>query len=338
MKPVKIAMIGNRHDHAPANFTAIQKHPEAFDLVGLAEMTPSPDDALYRDTPHLSLSELLMRRDLEAVIIEAGKEHGIRYAQMFAERGLPVFLDKPGSTDIPGFERFMNTMKQKRLPVQMGYMYRFNPMVERVMEMVKHGELGEIFSVEAQMSVRHDTEKRRWLSRYTGGTLFYLGCHLIDAVCRIMGFPEEILPLSLSTGNEDLPSEDLGCAVLKYPRGLAYIKASASEYNGFDRRQLVICGTRGTVEIRPWEIKTDRGQITRAKVTLEGDEPPQWADGGRMIETEPYERYDPGLLHFARLVRGEAEMQTTYEYEIELFRTIVRACGADKSVFRPEFL
>ena len=40
----------------------------------------------------------------------------------------------------------------------MGYMYRYNKAVQRALQMKKSGELGEIFSVEAHMSVRHDEE------------------------------------------------------------------------------------------------------------------------------------------------------------------------------------
>lgn len=333
MEPVKIAVIGNRHDHTLPNLNAMKAHPETFDIIGAAELDETKSLKPFEGIRIYTLDELLCMDRLEAVVIEAGKEYEIGYAQKFADRGLPVFLDKPGSADLPRFERFMSTMKSKRLPVQIGYMYRFNPMVVKAAEMVDGGKLGEIFSVEAQMSIYHKKEKREWLGRYKGGMMFYLGCHLVDMVCRFAGFPKEIIPLSCSTHSDGIDSEDYGCAIFRYDNGVSFIKTCAGEYNGFDRRQLVISGTKGTLEIRPWEILTDGGQLTDAKLTLASDAPPQAHDGSKPLRSEVYERYYPMLLHFAKLVRGEAVMQHDYDYEVRLLETIIKACGAEDNVF-----
>lgn len=59
--------------------------------------------------------------------------------------------------------------KAKSLPVQMGYMYRYNPAVEDCLSLVKSGRLGKIHSVTALMSSDHSPEKRRWLGRFDDG-------------------------------------------------------------------------------------------------------------------------------------------------------------------------
>lgn len=333
MKPVKIAQIGTGHDHASATYGSLKKNSDLFELVGLAEPIPENHSRIYKDAKVFTVEELLAMPDLEAVAIEAGKEHGVKYAQLFADRGIAVHVDKPGSADLPSWEKFIATMKAKRLPLSLGYMYRFNPLVMQALEMARNGELGDIFSVEAHMSVRHDTEKRRWLGKYKGGALYYIGCHLVDMVCQFQGFPDEVLPLTTRTRNEGVESEDYGFAVLKYPKGVSFVKTCSSELNGFDRRQLVICGTKGTYEIRPWEIHTTGGQRTEAKLTLLRDNQNHWANGAKMIESDIYDRYDAMMRHFAAQIRQNAVMLCSYEYELELFRTIIKACGAESEVF-----
>jgi predicted dehydrogenase len=333
MKPVKIAQIGTGHDHASATYNCLRKNSDCFELIGLAEPIPENRNRIYKDAKVYTVDELLAMPDLEAVAIEAGKEHEIVYAQLFADKGIAVHIDKPGSADFPRYEKFITTMKEKQLPLSIGYMYRFNPLVRQALEMTRNGELGEIFSVEAQMSVRHDTEKRRWLGKYKGGALYYLGCHLIDMVCQFHGFPNEIIPLSTCTHNEGVETEDYGFAVLKYDNGISFVKTCSSELNGFDRRQLVICGTKGTFEIRPWEIHTNGGQITEAKLTLLRDNPNHWSNGSKKIVSEIYDRYDAMMRHFALQVRGKADMICSYDYELELMRNIIKACGAVESVF-----
>lgn len=337
MKPVKVAQIGTGHDHATASWGALKKNSDCFELVGIAEPISENagrlNDAAYKDAKIYTLDELLAMDDLEAVVIEAGKENEVRYAQMFADKGIAVHVDKPGSSDYNEYAKLINTMKVKQLPLSVGYMYRFNPLVMKALEMARSGELGEIYSVEAQMSVRHDSAKRRWLGKYKGGMLYFLGCHLIDMVCQFQGFPDEILPLSTSTGNEGIASEDFGFAVLKYKNGVSFVKTCASELNGFDRRQLVICGTKGTFEIRPWEIHTSRGQLTDAKLTLLHGGQNHWADDSEKIESEPYDRYDAMMRRFASQVRGEVGLLCDYDYELELMRTIITACGAKNAVY-----
>ena len=338
MKPIKIAQIGVGHDHAVCCWECINKNTDIFETVGLV---PVPDEyqsrlswKQYEGAKLVTVEELLAMDDLDAVAIETGKEYSVEYAQMFADKGIPVYVDKPGSADFSRWEKFVTTMKEKQLPLSVGYMYRFNPMVQKALEMKKNGEFGEIFAVEAQMSVRHDTEKRRWLGRYKGGTLYFLGCHLVDMICQFAGFPDEVIPLSRKTGNEDVDAEDYGFAVFKYKNGISFCKACSSELNGFDRRQLVVSGTKATIEIRPWEVHVPGGQRTNAKLTVLTDERKHWQDDSEKLETEVYDRYLAMMTHFAKMVRGEAEMVCSYDYEIELLRHVIMACGGTETVMK----
>lgn len=41
--------------------------------------------------------------------------------------------------------------------------------------------------------------------------------------------------------------------VFRYRNGISFAKSTAVEYGGFERRQLVVCGSKGTVELKPFE-------------------------------------------------------------------------------------
>lgn len=339
MKAIKVALIGNGHDHAPWNYYAIKRHPEIFDLIGVCDLIPGKDEKIYAGEKRFSLEELLENDLLDAVIIESGKESEVYYAQKFALRAVPVFLDKPGSSNYDEYEKLLAIVKEKNLPFGLGYVYRFNPMVKKALEMQKNGMLGSVFSVEAQMSVYHNKTKRQWLKKYKGGMMFYLGCHLIDAVCMFKGFPEEIIPLNACSGNDGIDCEDIGCAVLKYSDGPSFIKACASEVNGYARRQIVVTGTRGTVEISPPEehCESDGGEedlVARAVITLGSSDNKQWGNSGVKEVSEPFARYAPMLIQFARQVRGEEGYVMPLDYELKLMRTVVAACGAENETYR----
>ena len=65
------------------------------------------------------------------------------------------------------------------------------------------------------MNCYHNVEIRRWLEGYEGGMMFFLGCHLIDLIYRIMGEPQEVIPMNCSTGVDGVTGQDYGMAVLK---------------------------------------------------------------------------------------------------------------------------
>ncbi len=331
MKPkIKIAQIGTGHDHAPGMMDTLRKLPEEYDIVGIAEpieaRLPNLQTPTYREENHYTVDQLL-QMDLDAVAIETDEEYATEYAQLFADRGVAVHLDKPGSHGVTSFEKLVRTLQAKKLPFHQGYMYRYNPMIRRAYDEIAAGSLGEIYSIEAHMSVRHPVEKRQWLGKYKGGMMYWLGCHLLDLVYRIQGEPEVVHALSRPVGSDGVTSEDYGAALLEYKNGVSFVRTSMVEYGGGSRRQVVFCGTGGTIEIAPTEAWHPKGLKSYARYTNfqnAGSNANGWSENW---ETEVFDRYEAMMRNFAAMVRGEKENEYSYDYEITLFRLLMRCCG-----------
>ena len=147
--------------------------------------------------------------------------------------------------------------------------------------------------------------------------LSFLGCHLIDLIYTIQGEPEQIIPLSTSTGIDGLDTMDFGMVVYQYPNGVSFAKTTDNEIGGFMRRQLVVTGEKGTIEIRPLEICTPEGLYTLSAES-HGD--------GRVPERSvTYDRYLNMMKNFAELIRGK-ENPYSYDYELGLYELIMRSC------------
>ena len=73
-------------------------------------------------------------------------------AEACVAAGKHVHLDKPAGESLPQFRRILDAAAKKKLLVQMGYMYRYNPAVVLLREFLKKGWLGEVFEVHAVMS------------------------------------------------------------------------------------------------------------------------------------------------------------------------------------------
>ena len=233
-------------------------------------------------------------------------------------------MEKPGGTDLKAFRELVSILKEKDLVFSTGYMYRFNPKVIEAMEKVRRGELGKIYAVEAHMDCKHTPEVRAWLENFPGGMMFFLGCHLIDLIYRIQGEPDEVIPLSCSTGFDGVTAKDYGMVAFKYPSGVSFAKTCASENGGFLRRQLVICGEKGTVEIKPLEAKAEGGQYTVMHENYDA----AWSSAWTESQSDVHDRYEAMIQKFAELINGK-ENPYSYDYELGLYELIIRSCGAE---------
>ena len=329
MKKIKIAQIGiNQYSHSMEILTSISKQTDLFEVVGYTlpenekERIPPKCEKLdgYRE---LSLEEILNDPIIEAVTIETDEIYLTKYALMAAKAGKHIHMEKPGGADLAEFEELIASMRQTGKVFHTGYMYRYNPYIIDLLERIKKGELGEILCVEAQMSCFHRHEIRQWLEELPGGMMFYLGCHLIDLILQIQGQPKRIIPLNTST-HVQTDALDFGMVIMEYDNGISYAKTSAREYGGYARRQLVVAGTQGTVEIKPLEMFIPGQGIYTEKTECLNK---AWDDLGEHFKTPIFNRYDGMMAAFAGYVRGEKANPYTLDYELELYKTVLQCCG-----------
>ena len=339
MKRIKVVQIGIGHDHATLVLENIRKQSDVYDVCGY--VVPECEKAIFASRMYLfdglkeyTVEEALNIKDLDAVIVETEEKNLLKYAIMCAKKGLNIHMDKPGSPNPYDFEKLISIVKKNNTVLHLGYMYRYNPAIQSLLTKIKDGELGEIYSVEAQMSCKHKKAKREWLSQFKGGMMFFLGCHLIDLILQIQGPPEKIIPFNKETGIENVKSTDLSMVLFEYKNGVSFAKTCASEIGGYHRRQLVVCGSKGTYEIRPIEKQFPQesdGSIPYttgvSEVYKKDTDGKLWAvDCSQKSWTETYDRYDSMMKCFAKMVTGEMENPYTYDYELMLYRTLMKAC------------
>ena len=324
------------HDHAFFAFEALHKLSDTFEIIGYYEPNESAaqkakSNSLYSQYKQLSENEIWSSNP-DAIVIETHEHELTKYALECAKRRIHIHMDKPGGCELYDFEELISTVKKNNIIFHTGYMYRYNPALIKAESLVKSGKLGDIYSIEAQMSCTHPKQKRDWLASLPGGMMFYLGCHLIDIILRLQGKPKNILPYNFSTSFLAAKGEDNTFCLLEYERGISFAKTTAVEPGGFNRRQIVICGTKGTYEIKPLEDYFDENEISKlcSHVTYAfANEDGTFSWKNSEVSKEmfgPFDRYTPMMSAFAEMVRGEKANPFTPDYELELYKTILNAC------------
>ena len=275
----------------------------------------------------MTVEEILSDPTIDAVAVETEELYLTKYAKMVVESGKHLHMEKPGGVGLADFGELISLVKKKEIVFHTGYMYRYNEAIERVLREVSEGAFGDILYVQAQMNCTHNKENRQWLEQYPGGMMFFLGCHLIDLIYRIQGEPVSVTPYNRASGVDEVTSCDFGMAVLEYPNGVSFAQTTAVEKGGFLRRQLVVVGTKKTAEVHPLEeYVTDKWGL---QATVKENASGSWHGGNVEWKSEPQDRYIKMMTSFAAMVRGEKTNPYTPDYELALYRLVMRACGVE---------
>ncbi len=329
---IKIGQIGIGHNHGSAIMETLRSLPERFEVVGIVEPDPEwrkkrGDFAAYRGLPWLSEEELFHTPGLGAVAVETDAFELVPTARRCGERGFPIHLDKPGCEDLGEFRRLLDLFIQKNLTIQMGYMYRGNPALNFCFEAVRKGWLGDIFQIDAVMSRYDGDDYRKWLANFKGGAMYIFGGHLIDLVISLLGRPDRVVPFPGYTRDDGMP--DNGLAVMVYPKATATIRTAVVEADGMKHRRMVICGTKGTVEVCPLEHPAARYHLdpTQVRLTLrEGNE--EFAAGTHLVRMPLMNgRYTSQLIEFADILEGKIANPYPPEHEFLVQEALLAAGG-----------
>jgi predicted dehydrogenase len=328
--PLRYLQIGTGHAHA----SKLEVYAESRDweIVGIVEEDPelrktAEVSPLYGKYPFLGLGEALKIPDLRVIGVETRVRDLLRYARVAVDAGCHVHLDKPAGASMAEYRDLMRRADAKGLVVQMGFMYRFNPAVEILRRMLAAGWLGEIFETHAVMSKVIPAKDRRELDEFRGGTMFELGCHIIDLTVSVLGKPERVVPFprrSLDAPDDTLVDNML--AVLEYPKATATVRTTGLEVEGGSRRHFTVCGTEGTFHIQPLDKPSVTLSLSRERRFGEGER--VFPKGTSEITFDPpYRRYVGDAAELAAIVRGGKKNPWPSSHDLVVQETVLAASG-----------
>ena len=321
---IKVGQIGTTHAHAAGKMATLRKLSADYEVVGIVEPNPerrkdAKKRSAYRGLKWISEEQLLNTPGLAAVAVETDIPELVPTAMRCVSAGMHIHLDKPAGLSLSEFEKLLDETTRRKLTVQMGYMFRHNPAFRFCFQAAKNGWLGDVFEVHGVISKAISAEQRKRLAQFPG-SMFELGCHLIDAMVKVLGRPDKVTSFSRRTRPEqdDLADNQLG--VFEYAKCTATIRSALVEVDGQKRRQFVVCGDRGTVDIRPLEPP---------KLLFAPDRPVAKYKKGYQEITLPKMpgRYDDQLIELARIIRGEKESEYPPKHDLAVQEAVLKASG-----------
>jgi predicted dehydrogenase len=322
---IRIGQIGTKHPHAGGKMTSLRKLPETYEVVGIVEPDEERRRAMqksrtWRNLKWLSQEELLNTKGLKAVAVEMAVRDLVPTAMSCLEAGKHIHLDKPAGPSMSACRALHAEANRRGVTIQMGYMLRYNPAFQLLFQMVRDGWLGRITELSAMMGKKGGDGMRRQLAEFSGGGMFELAGHIIDAMVTVLGKPDQVTAHNRRSYPEKDSFADNQMAVYDYPHALATIRCNHLDPFGFPRRFFNVTGEQGSFFINPLEPPQVRIALDRAR----GDFKKGFQD---VTLPKKSDRYLDEFIDLAKVIRGEKELEWDSAHDLAVHEAVLLGSG-----------
>ena len=173
------------------------------------------------------------------------------------EAGVPVLCEKPFAIDAAEAREVVAASKRTGVLVAEAFMYRFHPMYDQVLDLVRDGAIGQVVSIDSRFTFHlRDRQNIRASGELAGGALMDVGCYCVNLSRRIAGCE----PVRAHALERRTTVDDTLCGTLEFPNGiLAQFECSIENH---PRSRAEIAGTEGAILIEsPWFPGEERAQF-----------------------------------------------------------------------------
>jgi len=256
MDKVRIGIIGMGR-MGITHYSIINSNP-AVKMTAIADTSSLMLNMIRKYLPDVSMFEdykdLLNSGLVDAVIVCTPSVMHYEVCKMAAEKGICVFCEKPFTTSPAQARELADLFEQKGLVNQVGYVYRFDVVFNKVKEMLDQQLIGKVCHVNAMFlssTISKMQPEKGWRSKREngGGATYEMGSHVIDLMEFFFGKPQKVIGTLMNQVYSEAV-EDISEAQLMYEGGVsANIHVNWSDYTY--RKPMLkidIHGTKGKIQ------------------------------------------------------------------------------------------
>jgi myo-inositol 2-dehydrogenase / D-chiro-inositol 1-dehydrogenase len=187
---------------------------------------------------------------VDAVVIVTPTDTHARLLELAADAGKAVFSEKPIALDLVETARVVRIIQDRGIPVQLGFMRRFDPGYARAKRKIEDGDLGRIELFRALSRDTYPPSLEFLLG--SGGIFLDMAVHDLDLARFLVGEVEEVQAWGAVLLDEKFSKAndvDTAVTLLKFVNGaLGVVETSRHSNWGYDIRTEV-AGAVGKVVI-----------------------------------------------------------------------------------------
>ena len=213
------------------------------------------DSAVYTDF------EALLRDDrIDIVSLCTPNDQHAAETIRAARAGKHVFIEKPVATRAEDLPAMLEAVRQAGVRTLVGFVLRFNPLVNLQRRLVAEGELGRVFML--NVDYWFGRERLGWMKEQerAGGAFILAGCHSVDMARYVLGADlSEVRGAAVSVGQHyDYPAVET--AQVSFANGALGVFSCSLEGCSPYTANLAVLGEKGTIRNDQFFLKRFQGQ------------------------------------------------------------------------------
>ena len=197
-----------------------------------------------------SYGELVARDDVDLVYVALPPSAHLEWCVKALANGKHVLVEKPFASNAQDAAEMVAAARAAGRHLIEGFHYRFHPLFERALSMLRAGAVGRLRHIEAVFNANlPDTPgELRYIEALGGGALMDLGCYCMHWIRTVAGDEPTVVEASARCGT---PGVDLEIeAELAFTSGpTATLECSMQPQDGVLFRRLRVEGDDGVLEI-----------------------------------------------------------------------------------------
>lgn len=256
MEKVRIGIIGMGR-MGLTHYSIVNTHP-AVKMTALADNSGMMLNILKKYLPSVRMfddyKDLLKSGLVDAVIVCTPSSMHYEVCKMAGEYGINVFCEKPFTTSPKQAAELAELFDSKRLVNQVGYVYRFDPVFNKIKELLDTQIIGRVTHTNAQFlssTISKLQPEKGWRSKREngGGCTYEMGSHVIDLMEYFFGTPCNVFGSMTGKVYSEIV-EDITDVQMLYADGiLVNIHVNWSDYTyRKPMLKIEIHGTKGKIE------------------------------------------------------------------------------------------
>ncbi|HBE79589.1 MAG TPA: gfo/Idh/MocA family oxidoreductase [Firmicutes bacterium] len=238
---------------------------------------------------------------IEMVYIPLPNHIHAEWIKKAADYGKHIICEKPLALNASEAQNAIDYAIQKGVRVMEAFMYKFHPQWQRVLELVKFGEIGRITTIHTFFGYSNtDPENIRNIKEFGGGALLDIGCYAVSTA-RFLLQAEPKRVLSIATFDKAFYTDITASCILDFGTVQTLFTVGTQTYSN---QKVEIFGTDGSITIEiPFNIYPD----VAAKVTVQN------GVGIRTLELGPADQYLLEFEGFARSIGERKNAPSAYD-------------------------
>ncbi|NOX85029.1 MAG: Gfo/Idh/MocA family oxidoreductase [Chlorobi bacterium] len=219
-------------------------------LYGVASRDPEKAQKFgkkYKSVKNYGSYEKLAK-DPEIDVVYIATPHTLHFenTMMCLQEGKAVLCEKPMGINSKEVETMIEEARSRNVFLMEAIWTRFIPGTEKVLELIRNNQIGDIISIRADFGFKADTnpESRLYNKKLGGGSLLDIGIYPLYLSLLLLGTPVQVKAVARMTKTK----VDSYCAMLlDYANGAKAVLESTVEAR--TPTEAFIYGTKGTVKM-----------------------------------------------------------------------------------------